>query len=395
MIAPPAFPRAAIPTQPVLSIASFGRRRCTVPAIDDFGFARYVNSGASAVALALKELGVKRGDEVLIPAYHGASVVEPAVWIGATPVFYRIHPSTQADFEDIDRRITARTRALIATHYFGFPQPIAQLRSLCDQYRIALIEDCTHAFFGKQDGRPLGSFGDFAIANSATFFPVRDGGVLASARRSLANIRIESGGVAAAARALVDGVEHAVEYRRLPLLRPVIRLPLALKTWLGDAAGRGEGRTGAEAAGNDPAPAFDAARVNKRQSAMSRRIMRMVDAQRIAEGRRANYLRIDEVLANTAGGVPLFHDLPADVVPFAYPYLVEQPEQVLDPMRMAGIPVQRFGEPQRPESDEDFCAVSADLARRVLLFPCHQELKAQELEWMLTRIRDIMKEHRA
>ncbi len=398
MAATPVFPKPRIPIKPVLSLRSFGTHRSQIPAIDDFGVARYVTSGRAAIALALQNLGVKPGDEVLIPAFHCTSMVEPAVWLGAKPVFYKILSSTEIDFDDIKKKITPQTRAMLATHYFGFSQPVAQLRSFCDQYRIALIEDCAHAYFGKQDGRPLGSFGDFAIASSMKFFPIYDGGVLVSARRSLATIQLEPAAMIFSIKALINGIEQSLEYGRFSMLRPIIKWPLVIKDWIWSALKRSRGTEEAEALGpsaSDGAYEFDARWLNKQQSTSSRRLMRWVDTRRIVEKRRENYLRIHEQLSNTAGGAPLFHDLADEVVPYVYPFIVDQPERVFAPMKVAGIPILRFGEFLWEGVDERVCPVSANLSRRVFQFPCHQELKEGELEWMLTRIREILKESRA
>lgn len=394
----PTFPKTHVPIKPILSMASFGRGRSRIPAIDDFGFASYVTSGRSAIALALRDLGVKHGDEVLIPAFHCTSMVEPVVWVGATPVFFRIEPTMQVDFDDIKHKITPRTRVLLVTHYFGFPQPIAQIRSLCDQYRIALIEDCAHAYFGVHNGKPLGTYGDFAIASSMKFFPIYDGGVLVSARRSLAAIRVESAGPMFDAKAFINGIEQSLEYRRLPVLKPLIRWPLALKDRLWSALKKSRGGSGEAALGPsaaDGAYGFDASWVHKRQSGGSRRIMRWSDTRRIAEKRRENYQKIHAQLSNLRGGAPLFPELPADVVPYVYPFVVEQPERVFIPMKMAEIPILRFGEFLWQGVDESTCPVSADMSRRVFQFPCHQELQEQELAWMLKRIREVMNEHQS
>ncbi len=397
MTATPVFPKPQIPIKPILSLASLGRARSPIAAIDDFGFARYVTSGRSAIALALQDLGVKRGDDVLIPAFHCTSMVEPAVWVGATPVFFRITSNLQVDFDDIKHKITPRTRVLLVTHYFGFPQPIAQIRSLCDQYRIALIEDCAHAFFGVQDGKPLGTYGDFAIASSMKFFPIYDGGVLVSARRSLANVHLQSPGAMFHIKAFLNGIEQALEYKRLPALKPIIRWPLALKDQLWGAVKKSRGAAGEANLGPsavDGAYGFDASWVHKRQSAPSRHLMRCMDTRRLVAKRRENYEAIHLEMSRMPGGAPLFTELSPDVVPYVYPFVVEQPERVFVPMKMAGIPILRFGEFLWQGVDDRTCPVSADLSRRVFQFPCHQELQQQELAWMLKRIREIMNEHR-
>ena len=95
--APPASP---IPLRPVLSTASFLHRgHPAVRSIVDAGPARLVTSGRVAIALALREMTVGAGDEVLVPAYHCASMIEPVIWSGAQPVFYRILRNTEIDLE--------------------------------------------------------------------------------------------------------------------------------------------------------------------------------------------------------------------------------------------------------------------------------------------------------
>ena len=74
-------------------------------------------------------------------------MVDPVVWRGVNAVFYRLHPDTSPDVDDIAHRLTSRTRAVLVVHYFGFPQPLEQLRAFCDAHVLILIEDCAHAFF--------------------------------------------------------------------------------------------------------------------------------------------------------------------------------------------------------------------------------------------------------
>ena len=133
---------------------------------------RLASSGRVAIALALRHLGIRPGEQVLLPAYHCTAMVEPVQWASAAPVFYRIHPDTSVDLEHLQRLLTPLTRAVIVVHYFGFPQQLSSLRAFCDTHRLALIEDCAHAFFGEEAGRPLGSCGDYAIASAMKFFPI-------------------------------------------------------------------------------------------------------------------------------------------------------------------------------------------------------------------------------
>ena len=151
------YPKPYIPTQPVLSLASFfsnQRGQQGIPSMLDVGSIKHVTSGRVAIALALKQMGIGKGDKVLIPAYHCPAMVEPVIWAEAEPLFYKIKPDTSIDLEDVQNRLDGSTKLIIATHYFGFPQDLVKIRDFCDAHGIYLLEDCAHAFFGEFEGRP-------------------------------------------------------------------------------------------------------------------------------------------------------------------------------------------------------------------------------------------------
>src|SRR5690349_21294936 len=141
-----------------------------------------------AIALALRALQIRPGDKVLVPTYHCPTMIAPVVQCGAQPMFYPVTASGDVDLKWLQRTTLAGARALLATHYFGIPQPMSGLRAFCDAQRIALIEDCAHAFFGVSEGVPLGSLGDMAIASLPKFFPVSEGGLIVSATRPLEDL---------------------------------------------------------------------------------------------------------------------------------------------------------------------------------------------------------------
>ncbi|MCC6473264.1 MAG: DegT/DnrJ/EryC1/StrS aminotransferase family protein [Burkholderiales bacterium] len=388
------FPPERIPKNPVLSGASFGARPgAAAPCVLDAGEVRYVNRGCMAIGLALAHAGVGAGDEVLLPAYHCISMVEPVIWRRARPVFFRIREDTSIDLDDLGARISARSRALLAPHYFGFPQDMPALRAFCDARGLLLIEDCAHAFFGAVAGKPVGAWGDYAVASVWKFFPVFDGGVLASSRRKLEGLGLRGGGAWFQAKALVNTLEMAFEYRRLGFARALLAAPLRLK----DHALRGA-RRGA-AAGAPPEVAlscalggwgFDPQRLATRMSLSARAITRFASRTRIVQARRDNYERLLEGLRGAPGCRPLFPSLPAQVVPQVFPLLVDAPEPAFSALKRAGVPIIRFGEYLWEGMDRSTCPVAEDLSRRVFQFPCHQELLSAELDWMIERVREAL-----
>jgi dTDP-4-amino-4,6-dideoxygalactose transaminase len=103
------------------------------------------------------------GDEVILPSFTFVSCANAVVLRGARPVFVDIRPDTfNLDPEDVARRITARTRAIIAVHYAGVACEMDALQQMAQRAGVALVEDAAHALFGSWQGRPLGTFGALA-----------------------------------------------------------------------------------------------------------------------------------------------------------------------------------------------------------------------------------------
>ena len=385
--------RPVVPIAPILSAASFRRAGfARARTVLDAGAAKLVTSGRVAIGLALREIGVGPGDTVLVPAYHSQSMVPPVLWTGATPLFYQVNADTSASIDDLAGRIDARTRAVMVTHYFGFPQDLGPLRALCDARGIALIEDCAHCFIGEQDGRPVGSTGDYAIASSMKFFPVYEGGALVSARHALTRVVLRSAGAGFEAKVALTSLENSFAWRRLGGVRAAMWLPLKLKDLLWGALKKRAARPGAAGVALAPSSSdsgfgFDPAWLDKRSSLFARALLSLVPVSRIAALRRHHYRRLEEALRGLPGLRPLFPALPASVCPWVFPMLADDPEPLFARLKAAGVPVVRFGWPLWPGVDEGVCPVSARLSRQVLSFPCHQELRAQELDWMIGAIR--------
>jgi perosamine synthetase len=388
---PADYPRSRLPVSPALSLASFLRMSGPpAPSILDAKEVRFVTSGRIAIALALKQMGVGPGDTVLVPSYHCASMIEPVVWAGATPLFYRIRPDTSVDLDDIALKASGtRVKALMATNYYGFHQPLPALRAFCDEHGIQLLEDCAHSFLGQHAGRPLGSWGDYAIASSMKFFPVYEGGCLASSRHRLDGVALQSAGAGFEAKVLLNSVENGFAYGRLPVLRALLALPMAAKNALwGVIKARRQGDAPALAPGSsDGGFGFDPAWLSKRSSLYSRLMLRLVSRRRMGELRRRNYRRLYDALSALPGCRPLFPALPDGVYPWVFPLLCDEPLALFRQLKGAGVPVIRFGEYLWPGVDATVCENSVNLSRRVLQFPCHQELRDDEIEWMIGQVR--------
>jgi perosamine synthetase len=139
-------------------IAEFERRFAR---LSDTPYALAMNSGTAALHSAYFAVGVEPGSEVIVPAYTFFATVAPVLQCGGRPVFCDIDPRTLlADPDDVERRISARTRAICVAHLWGNPAPVDRFLDMARRHGIALIEDCSHAHGASYRGRPVGSWGD-------------------------------------------------------------------------------------------------------------------------------------------------------------------------------------------------------------------------------------------
>jgi dTDP-4-amino-4,6-dideoxygalactose transaminase len=143
-----------------------------------------VSSCTAALHLAYLAAGVGPGDEVIVPAMTFAATAAAALYCGATPVFADIlgPHDLSLDPDDVERRITPRTKAVSVVHFAGYPAPVERLKALADAHGIALIEDAAHSPDAQAGGRMLGTWG---LAGAFSFFSNKvlacgEGGLLAT-----------------------------------------------------------------------------------------------------------------------------------------------------------------------------------------------------------------------
>src|SRR5205807_5356794 len=109
---------------------------------------------------------------------------------------------------------------------------LAGVRAFCDANAISLIEDCAHAVFGVSDGRPVGHWGDIAIASLTKFFPVPEGGMIVSSTRPLDELELSRRGWLDELKAVADAIQLGTEHRGFAGLNAVLRRVFRMKNWL-------------------------------------------------------------------------------------------------------------------------------------------------------------------
>jgi perosamine synthetase len=121
-------------------------------------FAVGLNSGTSALHLALNVLGIKRGDEVIVPTITFVSTAHAVLYNQAKPVFADVDPDTLCiDPQDIKKKITSKTKAIIPVHYSGHPADLDKIYEIVKKKNIEIIEDAAHACGAEYKGRKIGS----------------------------------------------------------------------------------------------------------------------------------------------------------------------------------------------------------------------------------------------
>ena len=124
-----------------------------------------VANGTDAIYIALRALGVGRGDEVITTAFSWISTAETIQQAGATPIFVDIHPDYyNIDPSMIEEKITERTKAIIPVHLYGQPADMDPILAIARKHRLKIIEDSAQAHFAEYNGKKVGTFG-----NAATF----------------------------------------------------------------------------------------------------------------------------------------------------------------------------------------------------------------------------------
>ena len=131
-----------------------------------------INSGTSALHLALLSLGIGAGDEVIIPPFTFAATANSVALTGAKPVFVDININTyNIDPNLIEKAITPSTRAIQVVHLYGLPADMTKIVEIAKRHNLLIIEDAAQAHNASINGQPVGTFGDAA---AFSFYPTKN-----------------------------------------------------------------------------------------------------------------------------------------------------------------------------------------------------------------------------
>lgn len=153
--------------------------------LQDVQYCVGTSSGTSALHLAYETVGLKPGDEVIVPTMTFIASVEPLKQLGVIPVFVDIDAKTfNIDPEKIENSITQKTRALVAVHLHGNPCEMDALNTIANKYNLKIIEDCAQAHISEYHGNKVGNFSDIA---TFSFYPGKNLGAYGDAGAVVTN----------------------------------------------------------------------------------------------------------------------------------------------------------------------------------------------------------------
>jgi dTDP-4-amino-4,6-dideoxygalactose transaminase len=174
-------------------------------------YGQTVNTGTVAIQAALQAIGIRPGDEVLVPAYTWEGTVGPVLLVNAVPVFVDVDPDTYCmDAKLIEKAITPKTKAILPVHLGMRFADIDEILRIAAKHKLKVIEDCAHAHGGMWKGKGAGSMGDvgcFSFQSSKLITSGEGGAVITN---NLEYIELVQSYINAGRASLTDKFHHRI-----------------------------------------------------------------------------------------------------------------------------------------------------------------------------------------
>ena len=315
---------------------------------------RLYSRARQGIYAGVRELGLRPGDEVLVPAYHHGSEVEALHRAGLVCRFYEGTDRLEPDEAELESLLGPRVRLLHLTHYVGFPQDAARWRRWCDRHELLLLEDAAQAWFSSLDnGRPAGTVGDLAVFCLYKTVAVPDGAALRVRDQTRSLFGPEAGGRGlreTARRHLLWALSRSAALSRLRPRRAV-HYEAAQDFALGD--------------------------VERGPLELTVRLLRRLTGDDPAAARRVNYRRLLGALREHVRAP--FDELPAGASPFCFAVETEHKVEVLTRLDREGIAAIDFWSVPHPSLPVERFPRAARRRSRTVGLPVHQELRPRDV----------------
>jgi len=370
------------PMSPALWLPSRGRAALPFP----FSAKRRVYGfrARNLIHNLLRTLGFGPSDHVLVPDYHHGSEVAAIRAAGASVDYYPIRSDLTPDMGMLRCKLERRPRALLLTHYLGWAQPVEEVKRMCRERGVLLIEDCALSLLSHATGGPLGSFGDYAVFCLYKTLPVPNGALLVANDPDLPLPDSRASGEASRLGAMSRSLELSFEWMRarngaVGRSLEVCRSGAASMLKLFGARALPLGDDG-----------FDPRTVDARMSGITSSLIPKFDCTAIRHRRRENFRRLRNAIPQP---LMLRPNLGRGVCPLFMPLVVEDKHQAALALRRHGIGAVEFwnhetaGTPTGPGA--------RFLRRHVLEIPLHQDVTDEQLDRMADRVRLLSPKPRA
>lgn len=349
------------------------------------GQVRFTWNARGALFQLLNAKPDRSGATVLVPAFHCLAIVKPILAAGFKVACYRIRRDFTIDLDDLAARMRDDVAAVVVIHYFGFPTRLDDALSLARARGALLIEDCSHSFLTRHDGRWLGQHGDYSVFSYYKCVPSLIGGaLLANGGLPLPEIpgcRAPWLAQLAVIRSLLKQADaNAPErsWRAIPraLGKHAIRTLARRIRRPEPESDEGTGVARLDECLDDPY-LFDASLAPAGLPAFAQRIIEASPWKEIAKIRRRHYATWSELLPDSAIFQRPLPDLPEGVVPCLFPILLRDRWRHDTALRAAEVPYLRFGIDLHATVENAGETARADaryLSESLMLLPVHQNL---------------------
>lgn len=374
------YPSPRVPLTPFLHGASLCWRRSTRSSIAVRGQARreLTVSGRVALAKLVKQIGIRPGQRVLLPAYHCPSMVEPFVWGGAEIRFFRVDQCLNPDRRDFLLKLSTSPAAVVFVRYFGFESNYAECADYARRAGAAVIHDCAHAYYALESLPP----DDFAVASLVKFFPLEEGGILQTPVSTSSSFeRGNPSGLRQELRLISRAAHRAAQARAwFPLgwLDFFTRISLVRR----EATKRSPITSTGEAC--SAFRYFRPDECNRAPGRLTTWLYPRLLCRNAASRRRANYQAILSQIKSLRTIRPLFGHLPADVVPYVMPAVIAGGAASFNALRSRGLPLFRW-----EELASSGCSVSERYRESLIQIPCHQDLSQEDVAYICEVIAEV------
>ena len=341
----------------------------------------FTHKGRTAIRKACELLGIESGDEILAPSYNCGSEIDPLLSSGASIKLYRIKTNCQIDFDNLTKRITPKTKAIYVTHYFGFPQPIVDLKRISQETGLPLIEDCALSLFSKSGSIRLGTTGSMAIFSFPKSLPVPDGGALI-----VNDPKLKKDGWPLRKAELSEVSPSFLPIIKASALRYISQASLYRHKYF--FIGRGSTMNHQSAAAHENMPEmptsyyYDEEVSNKGISAVSNYLMKIFDVDSIIHRRRKNFLKLLAMLSGHKGFEILYTDLPAGVCPLSFPLIVSNRAELILKLRQLSIDAVAWWKGYHKGLQWDEFPEARLLKDNILTLPVHQDLSDEDVDYI-------------